>query len=103
MGIRDIITGSYCDSVTLYTPATTNEYGENTFTESTLTCRVSNINKVIKTKKGEEVLCDTLIYSDTNIAINSKIVYNGNIMYSEYTKENQDKTGNVMYYKTYCR
>jgi hypothetical protein len=111
--ISNLIANSFVDTATLYTPSSTNEYNDPTYASSaTISCKICNTNEIVykdsnaepnKINNGVGIVANMIVYSLTNIPIESYISYNGIKRFCISTKEIEDKLGTVLYYKSYFK
>jgi hypothetical protein len=60
----------YCNqSITRKTVASVNDCNEATYTTSTIKGRKEPYNKLIRTAKGEEKICSTVVYTATAVIV----------------------------------
>jgi stress response protein SCP2 len=93
-----MITDYFCNTITVLTPGTQNEYGEMTYTSTSLKCRVI----LAKANFGQGVnmiVLEGKVFSSTEVPVNSKITFD-NITYQVYScKKCQDKS-KIVFYKS---
>lgn len=98
----DLITSSFNDSVTLYTKVSTDQYNKDTYTTSTLSCRVQHKNELIITPESNNVTSTTQIYTTSSVALGDKILYGTTTLYVLAVQEVKNKSG-IVYYKVYAK
>lgn len=86
-------------TLTVKTIASTNKYGEYTYTSTTIKARIELISKIIRFDNGELKTLRGRLYSKTLLNVGDVIVYNS-VEYKIYnTKDNRDGNGIMIFYK----
>lgn len=84
-------------SITRKTAASVNDCNEPTWTTSTIKGRKEPYNKLIRTAKGEEKICSTVVYTATSVIV-------GDLLDNDMAlavKQQVDIGGSVQFYEVY--